>query len=70
MEQGENDRDSFAKVAKELAFSGLLNHKDRGVKAWVACCLVDMLRLCAPDAPFTGAQLKVGDPEIQSRCRL
>lgn len=59
MEQGESDRDSFTKVAKELAFPGLLHHKDRGVRAWVACCLVDMLRLCAPDAPYTGAQLKV-----------
>ena len=66
MEQGENDRDSFTKVAKELAFSGLLYHKDRGVKAWLACCLVDMLRLCAPDAPYTGAQLKVGESNTEA----
>jgi sister-chromatid-cohesion protein PDS5 len=59
MEQGVPDRDSFTKVAKELAFPGLLHHKDRGVKAWLACCLVDMLKLCAPDAPYTGPQLKV-----------
>ncbi|KAL9126994.1 MAG: hypothetical protein Q9217_004050 [Psora testacea] len=58
MEQDENDRDSFTRVAKELASPNLLAHKDRGIRAWTACCLVDILRLCAPDAPYTGQQLK------------
>lgn len=59
MEQEENERASFTPVAKELANPNLLAHKDKGVKAWTACCLVDILRLCAPDAPYTGQQLKV-----------
>lgn len=59
MEQEENERDSFTKAAKELASPNLLRHKDKGVKAWTACCLVEILRLCAPDAPYTGQQLKV-----------
>ena len=59
MEQEENERDSFLKVAKELVSPNLLGHKDKGIKAWTACCLVDILRLCAPDAPYTGQQLKV-----------
>lgn len=59
MEQEEIDRASLTKVAKELAGHHLLAHKDKGVRAWTACCLVDILRLCAPDAPYTGAQLKV-----------
>lgn len=58
MEQEENERDSFTHVAKELASPNLLAHKDKGVKAWTACCLVDILRLCAPDAPYTGQQLR------------
>ncbi|KAL8775385.1 MAG: hypothetical protein Q9209_000393 [Squamulea sp. 1 TL-2023] len=58
MEQGENERDSFTKVAKELVSPNLLAHKDKGVKALTASCLVDILRLCAPDAPFTGQQLR------------
>ncbi|KAI9871774.1 MAG: hypothetical protein M1830_002474, partial [Pleopsidium flavum] len=58
MEQEENERDSFTKVAKELASPNLLAHKDKGVRAWTACCLVDILRLCAPDAPYTGPQLR------------
>jgi sister chromatid cohesion protein PDS5 len=59
MEQGEVDKNSLTKVAKELVGQNLINHKDKGVKAFTACCLVDVLKLCAPDAPFTGTQLKV-----------
>ncbi|KAH6664832.1 armadillo-type protein [Halenospora varia] len=58
IDQEEVDKDSFTKVAKELAGQSLLSHKDKGVRAFTACCLVDVLKLCAPDAPFTGSQLK------------
>ncbi|TVY54635.1 Sister chromatid cohesion protein pds5 [Lachnellula cervina] len=58
MDQEEIDKDSLTKVAKELAGQNLLSHKDKGVRAFTACCLVDVLKLCAPDAPFTGSQLK------------
>ena len=58
-EEDEDARSSFTTVAKELADPQLLGHKDKGVRAWVACCAVDVLRLCAPDAPFTEKQLKV-----------
>ena len=60
MEQDEDEKDSFIRVAKELASPNLLAHKDKGIRAWTACCLVDILRLCAPDAPYTATQLKVG----------
>lgn len=62
MDQEETDKDSLTKVAKELAGQNLLNHKDRGVRAFTACCLVDVLKICAPDAPFTPSQLKVCYP--------
>lgn len=60
LEQEAVDRDSLATPAKELVSVGLLQHKDNGVKAYAACCLADMLRLHAPDAPYTAVQLKVG----------
>jgi sister chromatid cohesion protein PDS5 len=60
-EEDENVKQTFTKVAKELASEQLLAHKDRGVRAWVASCAVDVLRLCAPDAPFTERELKVSD---------
>ncbi|KAG9237216.1 hypothetical protein BJ875DRAFT_395665, partial [Amylocarpus encephaloides] len=58
MDQEEVNKSSFTKVAKELAGQNLLSHKDKGVRAYTACCLVDILKLCAPDAPFSGSQLK------------
>jgi sister chromatid cohesion protein PDS5 len=59
MDQEEIDKDSLTKVAKELAGQNLLGHKDKGVRAFTGCCLVDVLKLCAPDAPYSGSQLKV-----------
>ncbi|KJZ78958.1 hypothetical protein HIM_01731 [Hirsutella minnesotensis 3608] len=58
-DQGEVDLDSIKGVAASLAHRNLLQHKDRGVKAYTACCLVDILRLFVPDAPFTEDQLKM-----------
>ncbi|KAF2736235.1 sister chromatid cohesion and DNA repair protein [Polyplosphaeria fusca] len=58
LEQEEVDRESLAPVAKELAHQSLLQHKDAGVRAWTACCIVDIFSLCAPDAPYTAPQLK------------
>jgi sister-chromatid-cohesion protein PDS5 len=62
MDQDHVNTDSLTGVAKELASHQLLSHKDKGVRAYTACCVVDILRLCAPNAPFTSSQLKV--PEI------
>ncbi|WEW61176.1 Sister chromatid cohesion protein pds5 [Emydomyces testavorans] len=58
LDQEDTDRDSLTKVSQELATGHLLGHRDKGVRAWTACCVVDILRLCAPDAPFTANQLK------------
>jgi sister-chromatid-cohesion protein PDS5 len=59
LDQDTIDTDALNKVAKELASHQLLQHKDKGVRAYAACCIVDILRLCAPDAPFTQNQMKV-----------
>ncbi|KAI0430446.1 armadillo-type protein [Xylaria sp. FL1042] len=58
MDQETVDKDSLHSVAKDLASHHLLAHKEAGVKAYVASCLVDVLKLCAPEAPFTPKQLK------------
>lgn len=60
MDQDYVNTDSLAKVAKDIASHQLLNHKDKGVRAYTACCVVDILKLCAPNAPYTQSQLKVG----------
>lgn len=59
LDQETFDAESLTKVSKELANHNLLNHKDKGVKAFAATCLVDILCLCAPNAPFTQTQLQV-----------
>lgn len=53
------DTTSLDSVAKALLAPALLLHKERGVKAYLACCLADILRLYAPEAPYTQAELKV-----------
>ncbi|KAJ9093577.1 hypothetical protein QFC19_008306 [Naganishia cerealis] len=58
LEQDVTDLKSLNAVSKELINSTLLLHRDKGVKAYVACCLVDVLRLFAPDAPYSDAQIK------------
>ncbi|GAA6049962.1 hypothetical protein JCM3770_007070 [Rhodotorula araucariae] len=52
------DTSSLDQLAAQLRQPNLLLHKDKGVKAYAACCLVDVLRLYAPEAPYTPAQLK------------
>ncbi|KAI0824810.1 armadillo-type protein [Trametes gibbosa] len=58
MDQEHVDVPSLHPVRKELINTTILLHKDRGVKAYTACCLADLLRLYAPDAPYTQAELR------------
>ncbi|RYP55559.1 hypothetical protein DL770_010900 [Monosporascus sp. CRB-9-2] len=58
LEQETVDKESLTGIAKQLASPSLLSHKETGVKAFTASCLVDILKLCAPEAPFTPKQLK------------
>lgn len=58
MDQERVDTKSLSMVRKELIQTSLLLHKDKGVKAYVACCLADLLRLYAPDAPYTAHELR------------
>lgn len=58
MDQEHVDVNSLAPVRKDLINTSILLHKDRGVKAYTACCLADLLRLYAPDAPYTQNELR------------
>lgn len=48
---------SLNKYSQDLINKKLLRHKDDGIKAFVSCCLSDILRLYAPNAPYTDVQL-------------
>ncbi|KAF8869879.1 armadillo-type protein, partial [Infundibulicybe gibba] len=58
IDQEHIDLGSLGSIRKELVNTSILLHKDRGVKAYTACCLADILRLYAPDAPYTQAELR------------
>ncbi|KAL0574121.1 Sister chromatid cohesion protein pds5 [Marasmius crinis-equi] len=58
MDQEQVDTSSLSTVRKDLISTSIFLHKDRGVKAYAACCLADILRLYAPDAPYTQAELR------------
>ncbi|CAG8738368.1 4211_t:CDS:10, partial [Dentiscutata erythropus] len=57
-DQEEIETDSLKNVTRELIHNSLLSHKDKGVKAYAACCISDLLRLYAPDAPYTDKELR------------
>ncbi|KAM9889616.1 hypothetical protein OXX79_012030, partial [Metschnikowia pulcherrima] len=49
--------ENYRNVAKNLANPKLINHKNVGVQAFAACAISDIIRLYAPDAPFTPEEL-------------
>lgn len=58
LDQEKVDVNSLSTARTELIHVSLLLHKDRGVKAYAACCLADILRLYAPEAPYTQHELR------------
>jgi sister chromatid cohesion protein PDS5 len=58
-DQDQVESRAFTTLAQDLANTNLLAHKDKGVRAWTLACVVDVLKICAPDAPFIQGQLKV-----------
>lgn len=68
-DQDQVDPESFRKLAHDLANANLLGHKDKGVRAWTLTCIVDVLKICAPNAPFSATQLKVrAFPSASENC--
>ncbi|CAL9735883.1 sister chromatid cohesion protein Pds5p [Monosporozyma servazzii] len=51
------DLASLDRYSKDLINKKLLKHKDNGIRALVGCCLSDILRHYAPNAPYTDVQL-------------
>ncbi|KAJ3367536.1 hypothetical protein GGF31_007438 [Allomyces arbusculus] len=58
LRQDSTDASSCNHVAKDLVTPSLLNHRDRGVRILVACCLAEILRIYAPEAPYEDDQIK------------
>jgi len=57
LEQDRVDEHALDSIRHELIHQSILLHKDKGVKAYAACCIADVLRLGAPRAPYTDNEL-------------
>ena len=52
MGQEENAYDEYVPLCLHLAEEGFLNHPSKDVRLLVACCIADILRIYAPEAPY------------------
>lgn len=83
IDQENPDLKSFNKIKDDLVNPKLLKSSNPGVQAYVCCGIADILRIYAPDAPFTATDLshifraffnqfkKLGDPNnpyFQQQC--
>ncbi|CAN0022800.1 unnamed protein product, partial [Phaeothamnion confervicola] len=58
-ELSQDDRPAgLGAMARDLASPAVTQHRDKEVRLLAACCLVDVLRVYAPDAPYTPAELR------------
>lgn len=53
------DRTQLINLAEQLASPSLIKHKDKAVRVLVACSIANILRLFAPDAPYSMEQFEV-----------
>ncbi len=59
MDQDLVDRGELLDLSAQLASPSLIKHKDRAVRILTACALANILRLFAPEAPYSSDQLEV-----------
>lgn len=57
--QSSSLQDALHPLSKSLVQTTLLNHKDKDVKLLVAVCFIEVMRVLAPDPPFSDEILKV-----------
>ncbi len=58
-EEVEGQAKNLSSVAAALVHSSVIHNKDKDVKLQAACCLADIIRLFAPEAPYDEKQLEV-----------
>ncbi|OEL37949.1 hypothetical protein BAE44_0001036 [Dichanthelium oligosanthes] len=56
--QSSSLQDALHPLSKSLVQTTLLNHKDKDVKLLVAVCFIEVMRVLAPDPPFSDEILK------------
>ncbi|KAJ2806244.1 Sister chromatid cohesion protein pds5, partial [Coemansia guatemalensis] len=59
LQQETVDTQSLDAVTKQLLAPALLKHSEQGVVAYVTCCIADILRLYAPEAPYNDDEVRL-----------
>ncbi|KAL4230738.1 Sister chromatid cohesion protein PDS5 A [Mactra antiquata] len=54
-DMGQDDNEQFTGLALHLATDFFLEHQNKDVRLLVACCIADVFRIFAPEAPFRDA---------------
>ncbi|XP_060604086.1 LOW QUALITY PROTEIN: sister chromatid cohesion protein PDS5 homolog B-like, partial [Ruditapes philippinarum] len=54
-DMGQDDNDQYTGLALHLATDFFLEHHNKDVRLLVACCIADVFRIFAPEAPFRDA---------------
>ncbi|KAI9221765.1 hypothetical protein BC828DRAFT_341056, partial [Blastocladiella britannica] len=49
----DTDTTTVQRMAAELVSEPILHHRDRGVRVLTSCCIAEVLRIFAPDAPYS-----------------
>lgn len=50
-DMGQDDNDSYAPLALHLATDTYMEHSNKDVRLLTACCIADVFRIFAPEAP-------------------
>lgn len=54
-DMGQDDNDSYAPLALHLATDTYMEHSNKDVRLLTACCIADVFRVFAPEAPYKEA---------------
>ncbi|BFZ14836.1 hypothetical protein BsWGS_17875 [Bradybaena similaris] len=54
-DMGQDDNDSYAPLALHLATDTYMEHSNKDVRLLTACCIADVFRIFAPEAPYKEA---------------
>lgn len=54
-DMGQDDNDQFTGLALHLASDFFLEHSNKDIRLLVACCIADVFRIFAPEAPYRDA---------------
>ncbi len=70
-QDSEEEKELYLNLALHLASDFFLKHPDKDVRLLVACCLADIFRIYAPEAPYTSPdKLKVGKLNFWFECSV